>query len=200
MKCRMTALATSPVNPLWKEHFVMSSIPAPTPGLQPIGPRPVPVVSLNFLDRLTGLEAALKALLERWSVPLLRVALGAVFVAFGVLKFFPGVSPVEALVQSTWGVLTFGIVGGPLALVLTAVIETVAGLALISGRFARFGLVMLAVAFVGIFSPLVFFPGELFGSVGPTLLGQYVLKNVVLVAAALVVAARVLRGPVRSRR
>ncbi len=176
----------------------MSSIPAPTPGLQPVGPRPVPVAALGILDRLTGLEAALKVLLERWSVGLLRIALGAVFVGFGVLKFFPGVSPVESLVQSTWGVLTFGIVGGQLALVLTAVIETVAGLALISGRFARFGLVVLAIAFVGIFAPLVFFPGELFTAVGPTLLGQYVLKNVVFVAGALVIAARVLHGPVRS--
>ncbi|KRE23688.1 DoxX family protein [Agromyces sp. Soil535] len=142
----------------------------------------------------------LKALLERWSIPALRVALGAVFVAFGVVKFFPGVSPLESLVEATWGVLTFGIVGGQLALVLTAIIETVAGLALISGVFARFGLVMLAIAFVGILSPIVFFPGELFTAAGPTLLGQYVLKNVVLIAAALVVASRALRGPARSSR
>ena len=172
----------------------MSTISAPTPGLQPVGPRPVPISHIGILDRLGALEAALKALLERWSGPALRVALGAVFVAFGVVKFFPGVSPVESLVEATWGVLTFGIVGGQLALVLTAIIETVAGLALISGVFARFGLVMVAVAFVGIFSPLVFFPGELFTAAGPTLLGQYVLKNVVLVAATLVVASRVLRG------
>lgn len=178
----------------------MSTISAPTPGLQPVGPRPIPIARIGILDRFAALEASLKALLERWSVPALRVALGAVFVAFGVLKFFPGVSPVEPLVEATWGVLTFGIVGGQLALVLTAIIETVAGLALISGVFARFGLVMLAVAFVGIFSPLVLFTGELFTAAGPTLLGQYVLKNVVLVAAALVVASRVLRGPSRSSR
>jgi putative oxidoreductase len=178
----------------------MSSIPAPTHGLQPVGPRPVPISRIGIVDRLRVLEAALKAFLERWSVPSLRVALGAVFVAFGVLKFFPGASPLESIVESTWGVLTFDIVGGQLALVLTAVIETVAGLALISGVFARFGLVVLAVAFVGILSPLVFFPGELFTAGGPTLLGQYVLKNVVLVAAALVVASRVLRGPSQSTR
>ena len=177
----------------------MSTISAPTPGLQPVGPRPVPVTRISILDRLAVLEAGLKALLERWSIPALRIALGAVFVAFGVLKFFPGVSPVESLVEATWGVLTFGIVGGQLALILTAVIETVAGLALISGVFARFGLVVLALAFVGIFSPLVLFPAELFAEAGPTLLGQYVLKNVVLVAAALVVASRVLRGPRRAR-
>ena len=149
----------------------MSTISAPTLGLQPVGPRPVPVARISVLDRLASLEAGLKELLQRWSVPALRVALGAVFVAFGVLKFFPGVSPVESLVEATWGVLTFGLVGGQVALVLTAVIETVAGLALISGVFARFGLVVLAIAFVGIFSPLVFFPGELFAASGPTLLG-----------------------------
>jgi uncharacterized membrane protein YkgB len=66
--------------------------------------------------------------------------------------------------------------------------------------FARFGLVMLAIAFVGILSPLVFFPGELFTATGPTLLGQYVLKNVVLIAAALVVASKALHGPARSAR
>jgi len=176
----------------------MSTIPAPA-GLQPVGPRPVPVSRIAIVERLVAGEAALKALLERWSVPALRIALGAVFVAFGVIKFVPGMSPVESLVEATWGVLTFGLVGGQLALILTAVLETIAGVALISGVFARFGLVVLAVAFVGIFSPLVFFPGELFADGGPTLLGQYVLKNVVLVAAALVVASRVLRGPARSR-
>jgi putative oxidoreductase len=178
----------------------MSSISAPTPGLQPVGPRPVPITRIGVVTRLAAAEASLKMLLERWSIPALRVALGLVFAAFGVTKFFPGVSPLEPLVEATWGVLTFGVVGGQLALVLTAIIETVAGLALISGVFARFGLVMLAVAFVGILSPLVFFPGELFADSGPTLLGQYVLKNVVLVAAALVIASRVLHGPSRSTR
>ena len=171
----------------------MSTLSAPT-GLQPVAHRPVSARLSAILGRAAAAEAGLKAFLERWSIPALRVALGAVFVAFGVLKFIPGVSPLEPLVQATWGVLTFGIVGGHLAMVLTAVIETVAGLALISGRFARFGLVMLAVAFVGILSPIVFFTGELVTTEGPTLLGQYVAKNVVLIAAALVVASRVLHG------
>ncbi|HEU4755098.1 MAG TPA: DoxX family protein [Agromyces sp.] len=176
----------------------MSTLSAPV-RLRPAAHRPTAARRISLAGRLTAAEAALKVLLERWSIPVLRVALGAVFVAFGVLKFFPGVSPVESLVEATWGVLTFGIVGGQLALVLTAVIETVAGVLIISGRYARLGLVVLAIAFVGIFSPMVFFPGELFTAGGPTLLGQYVLKNVVLVAAALVVASRVLRGPRDAR-
>ncbi|GAA2024395.1 hypothetical protein GCM10009819_04160 [Agromyces tropicus] len=164
-------------------------------GLPQAGVRPAASRRIPLSGRLAAAEATLKAFLERWSIPALRVALGAVFVVFGALKFIPGASPLEPLVEATWGVLSFGLVGGPLAMVLTAVIETAAGLALISGVFARIGLVLLAVAFVGILSPAAFFPGELFTETGPTLLGQYVAKNVVLIAAALVVASRALRGP-----
>ena len=143
-------------------------------------------------------EAAVKTSLQRWSIPALRIALGAVFLVFGALKFFPGVSLVEALVSRTWEKLTFGLVSGQAALVATAVIEVAAGALLIAGgMFARVGLVVLALAFVGILSPIVLLPAEVFGPVGPTLTGQYIFKNVVLIAAALVVASRVLRGPAR---
>jgi putative oxidoreductase len=140
-------------------------------------------------------EAATKTALQRWSIPALRIALGGVFVVFGAMKFFPGVSPVEALVSQTWEKLTFGLVSGQAALVATALIEVAAGALLIAGgAFARVGLVVLALAFVGILSPLVLLPAEVFGTAGPTLTGQYIFKNVVLIAAALVVASQVLRG------
>lgn len=156
--------------------------------------RPSPVSTLLAWEARA--EAAVKVFLQRWSIPALRVALGAVFLVFGALKFFPGLSPVEALVSQTWEKLTFGLVSGQAALVATAVIEVVAGALLIAGRgFARIGLVVLAIAYVGILSPIVLLPGEVFGPVGPTLTGQYIFKNVVLIAAALVVASRVLRGP-----
>ena len=141
-------------------------------------------------------ESALKVFLQRWSIAVLRVALGGVFLVFGALKFVPGMSPVEALVQSTWERLTFGLIGGQTAMVLTAIMEVAAGALLIAGgAFARVGLVVLALAFVGILSPVVLLPAEVFGSAGPTLTGQYIFKNAVLIAAALVIASRVLKGP-----
>lgn len=92
--------------------------------------------------------------------------------------------------------LSFGLVGGQAALIATAAIEVTAGVLLIvGGGFARVGLVVLAIAYVGILSPVVLLPGEVFGTTGPTLTGQYIFKNIVLIAAALVVASRVLRGP-----
>jgi uncharacterized membrane protein YphA (DoxX/SURF4 family) len=150
----------------------------------------------SALDAAARAEAALKVALQRWSIPALRIALGTVFVVFGALKFLPGVSPVEQLVSSTWEKLTFGLVEGQAALVATAVIEVTAGLLLIAGgALARIGLAVLALAFVGILSPIVLLPGDVFGPVGPTLTGQYIFKNVVLIAAALVIASKVLRGP-----
>jgi putative oxidoreductase len=141
-------------------------------------------------------EAGLKVFLQRWSIPALRVALGSVFLVFGALKFVPGLSPLEALVQSTWERLTFGMIGGSTALILTAVMEVTAGALLIAGGvFARIGLVVLAFAFVGILSPIVLLPEEVFDAAGPTLTGQYIFKNAVLITAALVVASRVLKGP-----
>ena len=60
---------------------------------------------------------------------------------------------------------------------------------LTTGRFLRAGLVVLAGSMVGIMSPLVLFYGDLFPGAVPTLEGQYVFKDIVLVAAGLVVAA-----------
>ncbi len=87
--------------------------------------------------------------------------------------------------------LSFGSVPAPVALVLVAVLETFIGLTLVTGRWVIAGLVALGTASVGFFAPLVLFAGELFGN-GPTLEAQYIVKDAVLVAAALVVAAKAL--------
>jgi uncharacterized membrane protein YphA (DoxX/SURF4 family) len=130
-------------------------------------------------------------LLQRYSIDVLRVSLGVVFLLFGALKFVPGLSPAADLAARTLDALTFGVVSGTTAVLVTAVTETFIGLTLITGRMLRVGLVVLAGAMVGILSPLVLFTGDLFGD-GPTIVAQYVFKDIVLVAAGLVVAAQAL--------
>ncbi len=66
---------------------------------------------------------------------------------------------------------------------------------LTTGRFLRAGLVVLAGSMVGIMSPLVLFYGDLFPGGVPTLEGQYVFKDIILIAAGLVVAASSLGAP-----
>jgi putative oxidoreductase len=131
----------------------------------------------------------------RWlaahSIDVLRVSLGLVFGAFGVLKFFPGASPAEALVVRTIDTLSLGIVSGNAALLLTATAECFIAVTLISGRLLKLGLLVLAASLVGIMSPLVLFFTDMFPGT-PTLEAQYVFKDIVLAAAGMVVAARAL--------
>lgn len=140
--------------------------------------------------------AAVSALLERWSMTVLRVGLGCVFLGFGLLKFFPGLSPAEGLVARTLDVLAFGVVPPRVGLVAVAALECAIGLGLITGRLLRPALALLGLQMAGAMSPLLLFPGELFGGPfhAPTLEGQYVLKDVVLISAGLVIAAALPKG------
>ncbi len=164
----------------------MSTITA-RPSVSTVSPR---AVANAMLDRLT-------TFLTAHSITILRVSLGLVFLAFASFKFVSGASPAEDIAVATVGKLTFGIVTGSAALLFTAVTESVIGLTLLTGRFVKVGLVVMAGAMVGIMSPLVLFADQMWGTNGPTLLGQYVFKDIVLVGGALVVAAHALGARLR---
>jgi uncharacterized membrane protein YkgB len=131
----------------------------------------------------------LTRLLTRHSITILRVNLGLVFLGFGALKFVPGASPAQELAERTLEKLSLGIVSGETAVLVTA--ECFIGVTLITGKLLRAGLISLAASMVGILSPLALFFHDLFPG-APTLEGQYVLKDFVLVAAGLVIAAQAL--------
>lgn len=148
--------------------------------------------SLRTADTIRTAFGTLERLLAAHSITALRISVGLIFTYFGMLKFFPGASPAEALATRTIDLLTLGMVPAGAALLMTAVIETFVGLTLITGVGLRVGLVVLYGALAGIMSPLVLFPGELFDGVVPTLEAQYILKNVVVACAGAVVAAKAL--------
>ncbi len=150
--------------------------------------------------RSDALEKRIVPWLTRYSITVLRIGLGGVFFGFGLLKFFPGFSPAEELVMQTLGVLTFGAVPARVGIVLVAALECAIGLGLITGKFLRFSLALLTFQMVGAMSPLVFFPGELFGGPfhAPTLEGQYILKDVVLISAGLVIGTTLQGGRIVS--
>ena len=144
--------------------------------------------------RLRRTEASCHRFLVLRSIAMLRVSLGAVFLLFGFLKFFPGVSPAQNLVEQTTHLLTFGLLPAAVAVVLVATMECAIGVCLISGRFMRPAIYLLGAQMIGILSPLILLTGRLFdGPHGaPTLEGQYVLKDIILVGATLVMAATTL--------
>ncbi len=147
-------------------------------------------------SRLDRVDRRITLLLAAAAIPVLRIALGIVFLWFGVLKFFPGLSPAQDLAARTIETLTFGIVQPALSLPFLAAWECVIGIGLLSGRFLRATLLLLVVQMGGTLTPLLLFPGETFTQFpfAPTLEGQYIIKNVVLVAAAMVVGATVRGG------
>ena len=129
-------------------------------------------------------------------VALLRISLGIVFLWFGVLKFFPNLSPAQDLAARTIAALSFGVVQPNISVPVLALWETVIGLGLISGMFMRATLALLALQMLGTITPLFLFPNETFTvfPIAPTLEGQYIIKNVVLVSAAIVIGATVRGG------
>ena len=142
--------------------------------------------------RLIRVEGVIHAWLVSHSITALRLALGAVFLGFGVLKYFPGVSPAAGLAEATIQQMTAGLIPGSVALVATATLECVIGVLLLVGRGLRLTVYLLGAELLGILSPVVLLPARLFAGPyhAPTLEGQYVLKDVILVAASMVIATR----------
>ena len=145
----------------------------------------------DLFEKFDRLDTTLNRWLVAHSITILRISLGLVFLVFGALKFFSGFSPIEELATRTTIALTFGLISPSLGLVIIAALECVIGLLFVTGRFLRVGVWLMGGQMLGAMSPLVLFPGELFTGpwYTPTLVAQYIIKDIVLVAAAMVIAA-----------
>ena len=134
--------------------------------------------------------------MARYGIAILRVSLGIVFLWFGVLKFFPSLSPAEELAARTISVLSGGRVPASVSLPVLAGWECVIGIGLLVGWGLRGVLLLLYVQMLGTLSPIVLFPHEVFFRIpyAPTLEGQYIIKNLVLISAGIVVGATVRGG------
>ena len=150
--------------------------------------------------QLDPIDRRLTGWMARHGVTLTRLALGIVFFWFGALKLVPGWSPAEELASRTMGRLTFGVIAPSTALMVLAVWEVLIGLGLLTGKFLRVTLLLLWVQMLGTLTPLLLFPAETFriAPIAPTLEGQYIIKNLVLITAALVVGATVRGGQLRA--
>ena len=153
-------------------------------------------------SKLHQMETGFTQWLIGHSLAVLRVSMGVVFLVFGALKFFPGVSPAQELATRTTEALTFGLVPAGVSLVMVAVLECAIGVGLIWGRNMRLVLMLLAFQMVGAMSPLLLFAGELFSGPyhAPTLEAQYILKDVVLISVGLVLGATLHGGRIVSER
>jgi len=132
-------------------------------------------------------DAWVRPFLARIGVPLLRISLGVVFLWFGMLKILD-VSPVSGLVAKTIYWFDPDVVVPALGAV-----EVFVGLCLLAGRLMRLALPLLVLQMAGTFLVLVFLPDLAFRDGNPLLLtveGEFVVKNLVLLSAGLVIGSR----------
>ncbi|MDX2564779.1 hypothetical protein PV371_34710 [Streptomyces sp. TX20-6-3] len=154
-------------------------IPAPT-APAPGAATPPPAGSLAPLGRFDRLAPRL----HRYGLVMLRAGLGVVFVWFGVLKVI-GLSPAAALVVD---VLPF--TAGDWFVPALGWAEVALGLWLTSGRTRALAMPVLTAHLCGTFAVLVLTPSVAFSHSNPlllTLVGEFVVKNVVLLAGVVVV-------------
>lgn len=152
---------------------------------------------MNTFTRLFDrLDSAITRLMARYGPSLLRLSIGAVFLWFGGLKFFPGLSPAEGLAARTIVALTGGRLSAETAVLLLAAWESLIGLGLVFRVAMRATLLLLWLQMLGTITPLFLFPGEVFTRVpyAPTLEGQYIIKNIVLISAGIVLGGTVRGG------
>lgn len=151
---------------------------------------------VQLRPKLDAVDVRLTRWMARNGVPLLRVSLGVVFFWFGALKLFPGLSPAQTLAGKTIKTLTLGMVPPETAVFGLAVWECLIGAGLIFGVFLRATLLLLWAQMLGTITPIFLFPTEVFARIpyAPTLEGQYILKNIVLVSAGIVIGATVRGG------
>jgi uncharacterized membrane protein YkgB len=112
------------------------------------------------------------------------VSLGIVFVWFGLLKIF-GVSPVEGMIRTIYPSFPY-----PFTLYALGAVEALIGLNFLLNRAIKATVAVMWLQMAGIFSGLVLAPHLFFQHGNPFLLtsdGEFVIKNLILLAASLVV-------------
>ena len=119
---------------------------------------------------------------------MIPVSVGIVYLWFGALKFFSGVSPAETLAQQTIQKLTFNLIDPSVSIILLALWETTIGILLLLTIWRRTTLLLALLHIILTFTPFLFFPELVFTNMpfGLTLLGQYIIKNVIILGVLLV--------------
>ena len=121
--------------------------------------------------------------MARQGITLLRISIGIIFLWFGALKYFEGLSPAQTLAIDTIDTLTFGWFSQQLIIYGLATWEVLIGIGLLFNIFLRETLLLLYLQMIGTFAPVFLFPEEVFTSFpfGLTLEGQYIIKNIVII-------------------
>lgn len=152
------------------------------------------VVGPEQLERLDRMDGQIAGWMRRWGLILMRISLGVIFIWFGVLKPL-GMSPAEPLVLKT--VDWMPILTARSWLSVIGWWEVAIGVTFLFHRTLRVAVALLLLQMAGTFMPLVILPEVTFQEgrfpFAPTLEGQYIIKNLLIISAALAIGGTVRR-------
>lgn len=137
---------------------------------------------------IRAIDITLVHFFRRVSVPVARFGLFVVFFWFGALKVL-GLSPASGLVQRLFE-NTIHFVSFDHFLIFFGLFECVIGILFLIKGAERIVIPLLFIHMITTFGPLVLLPQETWsGFLTPTLEGQYIIKNLVIIAAGIGIAA-----------
>ncbi len=141
---------------------------------------------------LATIDQRICTFMRRMGPVALRLLLGVIFVWFGILKPF-GVSPAENLVKDT--VRWIPILEPATWVIVIGCWEVAIGMTFLFRKTTRIAIAMLFVQMVGTLMPLVLLPQTTFAPglapFVPSLEGQYIIKNLLIISAAMVLGGAV---------
>lgn len=141
------------------------------------------------MEQLAPLDAGIIHFLRRISVPVARVSIFIVFFWFGFLKII-GLSPAGPLVHQLFDQTLGGVMPFDAFYLFFALFECIIGLLFIIPKAERVVMPLLLLHMITTFLPLIFLTSVTWQSpFVPTLEGQYIIKNLVIIAAAIGIAA-----------
>lgn len=138
----------------------------------------------NFLELL-------RKAIESKGMDVLRISVGSIFFWFGFLKFFGDVSAAETIASKTISWLTLDVLQPEVSMPILAVLECLIGIGILTKKYMEYVIPVMYFQMIGTLLPLVVFPGETWRTAPlvPTLLGQYIIKNAILISAGIVLGA-----------
>ena len=143
---------------------------------------------------INKLDSRFIKIMKRASIPSIRLSFGVIFIWFGILKLL-GLSLAEGLLKATVIWLPFG--PPEMWLIVIGLWEVVIGVFFFFKRTTRIAIVLLFLHMAGTFMPLIVLSEVTFQSNNillPTLEGQYIIKNLMIISAALVLGGEIIRS------
>ena len=137
----------------------------------------------------TILEKTRQAI-EKKGIVVLRISVGVIFFWFGFLKFFGNASSAESIASKTISWLTFGFMDAEISMPVLAALECIIGIGILTKKYMEYVIPVMYFQMAGTLLPLFIFWEETWKRpFVPTLEGQYIIKNAVLISAGIVLGA-----------